>query len=698
MEESNKLEQTPLDLVSEAVFLIDLHGIIQQLNPSAEKIFGYKPDELIGNPIATLFRFGWHNKLQTIDRYLDELIYKSSDSIGITRDNKTLYLEIQYKRVDEKFIVVIKNLTDEANLIKFVQKNELIMDTMTEAQTSFINDSSVASLLSIYNQILQSLLMLTESKHGFIASIDIEANSTNNIKLTCCASTSSFIFDELEFFNSKVLKSEEALTTINYQLREIIKSASPIISGLPQNPSYLNRDLIPINNFMGIPLLKENRLMGIVSLLNTDRPEYSHSDIPLILPILQTCILIMENSRMEAEKKEAIHSLITKEAMLSNSMFQFEQQAKEQDLHRSRMAQCQQSEKIFLANMSSELKNPLNSIMGMADLLLYSELNEKQKKYALSMYHSAEILVSLINDIQDITTIESGLFLLEEVDFNLKELVQEVISLFDEKVKEKQLELTVTYDPDIPPFFKGDANRVRQILLNIVGNAIKYTENGFVKLKVLLKRKEAERAFISFQVQDSGIGIEKENLEKIFNKIFQLDQNLTRKYNSTGLGLAISKKLVEKMGGEISVESEQGVGSVFRFFIPLVLAEDRKHKVLDPEKLLEDKRILFIAKHMPNQHLLESYVSHWKMKSTRCESLQNAIETIIESKKNHADFDYIIADAGIDSGRLKDLVDKKTKIIKMVNEQDNRAEKEVYYLDQPVMPVALKKLLIEIPK
>ena len=240
---------------------------------------------------------------------------------------------------------------------------------------------------------------------------------------------------------------------------------------------------------------------------------------------------------------------------------------------------------MFLANMSHEIRTPMNAVIGMAYLALKTPLNEKQRDYVNKIHNAGTSLLGVINDILDFSKIEAGKLDIETVDFRLDDVIASVTSITAQKAQDKGLEFLAEVASSVPQHLMGDPLRLGQVIVNLINNAIKFTENGEVYLKAELQEQVGERARLRFSVKDTGIGMTPEQAAKLFQPFSQADTSTTRKHGGTGLGLTICRRLVELMGGEIGLESKPGVGSTFRFTVSLGVASGPARERIVPERL-----------------------------------------------------------------------------------------------------------------
>ncbi len=356
----------------------------------------------------------------------------------------------------------------------------------------------------------------------------------------------------------------------------------------------------------------------------------------------QAKVKLEDLERMVSERTLDLQTTIAQLAVTNQQLVETTQSANEMAAA-ALVANRAKSE--FLANMSHEIRTPMNGILGMTELALDTRLDAEQREYLDAVKLSADALLAVINDILDFSKIEAGKFNLEEIEFDLRSMLGNTLKLLAVRAHEKRLELTCDVASDVPEPLIGDPTRLRQILVNLVGNALKFTEQGEVAIEVAVESRRETDVCLHFKVKDTGIGVASDKQQAIFDAFSQADGSTTRKYGGTGLGLTISTRLAAMMGGQLWVESKLGQGSTFHFQIEVrVPTEPTKRTVTRVPANLENMAVLVVDDNATNRRILKDMLIKWRMKPTLVTGGQEALLALQQAADDKHGFPLILID------------------------------------------------------
>jgi len=513
------------------------------------------------------------------------------------------HLDITDKKISEEKIEKANNsLAQQMRLIKTIVKNQGEFISHTDGNFE-------------YSNILQDLMSLTYSSQSFIGHITNNHDKTIFNLDKYCWNTISV--KEQEYIE-KNLNSSFYIDDNNNEIIKCANLESPLFFN---EFSDINKiKLFPkshqiINNICLIPIIHNHKTISVIGLMNSEKP-FNHNVVHWLIPLINTVGQIIESVNIVKEKKRTEKLLI---------------EAKNQ----AESAGNAKTE--FLATMSHEIRTPMNGVIGMLNLLQKSGLNREQNKQLEMAKTSADTLLTVINDILDFTKMDSGKLKLEKLPFNIRDMIDDICQSMAFKPHEKGIEIILDLSHIEHENIISDPIRIKQVLINLIGNAIKFTEKGSITIQAKTQLKD-ENLILYCSIIDTGVGIKKEKLTRLFEAFTQADNSTTRKFGGTGLGLSICKRICNTMNGNIWVNSEYGKGSNFSFEIPVGNQNiENAHSLL---KNISDSKICILDENIDNCITFQSQLQSWGNQSQYFNTQQKILELFI----NHQDFDYMFID------------------------------------------------------
>ena len=629
--EMDQLFTVSLDLFCIAGF----DGYFKRVNPAWERVLGIPTSDLLAHPYIDFV-------------HPDDREATLAEGARLSAGAETISFENRYRRSDGSYVWLLWNAAPSSSSKRIFA---IARDVTERKRAERRTDAGYAvtrvlaeaeSLETATPQILSSIGESLDWQVGAVWQLDEVAQVLQCVKVWHSPTTQFPKFEaatrELKLHSGLGLPGRVWETGQPAWISEIPKEG--------KSPRVAIAREEGLRSAFAFPIRSSGKFMGVIEFFAREPRELDRELLAMFDSIGSQVGQFIERRRAENDLRLYANFLEVARQAQEQDAQRLAELVKELELAKKKAEEATHAKSEFLANMSHEIRTPMNAIIGMTELALDTKLKPEQREYLRTVKSSATSLISLINDILDFSKIEARKLELDRADFSLRDTLEDTLRILAPRAQQKGLELACHVPPRVPDALIGDPQRLQRVVLNLAGNAVKFTEHGEVVLRATLESRTESDVVLRISVTDTGIGIAPADQQRIFEAFAQADSSTTRRYGGTGLGLAISEQLVELMGGRISVESEPGRGSTFQFTARFGLQAPRHAKERDAAGVkLRNLPVLIVDDNSTNRRIIEEMVANWHMKPVAVENGAAALEALQVAHRKGGPFRLVLLDS-----------------------------------------------------